>query len=84
MNSHMLSALVWCGVWVYTLGGYILIKGVCIMGDGKVLTESRYAKLLGDIRKVIADGRAKAESEAKNILVGMYWAIGKRICELIS
>ena len=51
------------------------------MGELKVLSEARYSKLLADIRKLIAEGKARAEEAARNEIVTTYWQIGKRIVE---
>ena len=46
-----------------------------------ILTESRYAKLLKDIRGFIEEGRRRAAQSARQELVETYWQIGKRICD---
>ncbi len=46
-----------------------------------VLTESRYAKLVADIRKLIEEGQKQAAAAANRLLVQTYWHIGKRICD---
>ncbi|MCK5180132.1 MAG: thermonuclease family protein [Candidatus Omnitrophica bacterium] len=51
------------------------------MSTKTVLTESRYAKLLADIRRLIAEGKARATRAANEELVHTYWQVGKRICE---
>ena len=49
------------------------------MAEVKTLSASRYSKLVGDVRKLIEQGRARTEDAAKNELVRTYWEIGKRI-----
>ncbi|OGR86931.1 MAG: hypothetical protein A3A86_06595 [Elusimicrobia bacterium RIFCSPLOWO2_01_FULL_60_11] len=49
------------------------------MAEGKVLSESAYARLVADIRKMIAEGRTRAQEAAGRELVLTYWEIGKRI-----
>ncbi len=45
------------------------------------LTDSRYAKLVADIRKLIEEGQNRAAAAANRILIESYWQIGKRIAE---
>ena len=51
------------------------------MPQNTVLTESRYAKLVSDIRRLVEEGKARAVRAASQELVQTYWAIGKRICD---
>ena len=51
------------------------------MAEGKVLSESAYSRLVEDIRKLIVEGRARAQKAAGKELVQTYWAIGGRISE---
>ena len=51
------------------------------MSKTEVLTESKYAKLVADIRKIIAEGRGRAVKAANQELVQTYWDVGRRICE---
>ena len=51
------------------------------MSKTEVLTESKYAKLVADIRKIIAEGRERAVKAANQELVQTYWDVGRRICE---
>ena len=51
------------------------------MPNTEILTDSRYKKLLTDLRKLIQKGRADAEQAASQILVETYWGMGKRISE---
>lgn len=46
-----------------------------------ILTQSRYSKLLKDIRKLINDGKQRAIAAANTELVRTYWNVGKRISE---
>ncbi len=46
-----------------------------------ILTEVRYTKLVTDIRKLIEEGKARADLAARQELVQTYWSIGKRITE---
>ena len=50
------------------------------MPEAQILTESSYQKLVSDIRKIIAEGRARAEKAAAQELVMTYWEVGRRIC----
>ena len=49
------------------------------MAEGKILSESAYARLVADIRKLITEGKVRAQEAAGRELVGTYWEIGKRI-----
>jgi len=51
------------------------------MSKTTVLTQSRYSKLLKDIRKLIDEGRERATRASQEVLVQAYWNIGKRISE---
>ena len=51
------------------------------MAEGKVLSESAYARLVADIRKLIAEGRTRAQEATGRELVQTYWEIGSRISE---
>lgn len=47
----------------------------------EVLTEAGYAKLVADIRRIIAEGRERAAKAASQELVQTYWEVGRRICQ---
>jgi hypothetical protein len=49
------------------------------MTPSALLSETKYARLVADVRSLIAAGRGRAEIAAKNELVKTYWEIGKRI-----
>lgn len=51
------------------------------MSKTEVLTTSSYAKLVADIRKIIAEGRNRIAKAANQELVQTYWEVGQRICE---
>jgi len=51
------------------------------MAEGTVLTKSGYGKLLGDLRRLLEEGKARAEAAARRELVVTYWQVGKRISE---
>jgi endonuclease YncB( thermonuclease family) len=51
------------------------------MPEAGVLTESSYQKLVVDIRKIIAEGRTRAQKAAAEELVKTYWEVGRRICQ---
>lgn len=51
------------------------------MPQGTILTETRYAKLVRDIRTLINEGRSRAQQAVNQELVRTYWAIGKRLTE---
>ncbi len=38
-----------------------------------------YARLLADVRAIIAAGRGRAVAAVNRELVGTYWAVGERI-----
>ncbi len=44
-----------------------------------ILTQSRYSKLLKDVRALIEEGKQQATEASRAILVRTYWEIGKRI-----
>ena len=44
-----------------------------------ILTDTKYEKLLKDIRRLIQSGRKAATEAANRMLVRTYWEIGKRI-----
>ena len=46
-----------------------------------VLSETQYAKLVRDIRKLVEEGRQRAAQSARQELVQTYWKIGRRISE---
>ena len=46
-----------------------------------VLTATRYAKLVKEIRQLLAQGKARAQEAVAQELVQTYWAIGKRLSE---
>lgn len=49
------------------------------MPETNVLTDSRYRKLLSDLRKHLQEGKETAQRAAGQILIQTYWQIGKRI-----
>lgn len=49
------------------------------MPETQILTDSRYKKLLLDLRKIILEGKRRAEEAARQELVQTYWEMGKRI-----
>ena len=51
------------------------------MSPDKPLTESGYAKLLSDLRKLWETGKAKAQRAVSRQLLQTYWEIGGRIAE---
>jgi endonuclease YncB( thermonuclease family) len=51
------------------------------MPEPGILTDTRYKKLLTDLRKVIQEGKRRAEEAAGQVLVETYWEMGKRISE---
>ena len=51
------------------------------MTEGTVLTETRYAKLVRDIRKLLTEGKARAQQAVAQELVRTYWEVGKRLTE---
>lgn len=46
-----------------------------------VLTEARYARLVKEIRGLLAQGKVRAQAAVAQELVQTYWAIGKRLSE---
>ena len=46
----------------------------------RVLTETGYAKLITDIRRIIEEGRVRAAKAASLELAVTYWQVGERIC----
>ena len=51
------------------------------MADTGVLTAPRYAKLVQEMRALLATGKARAQAAVTQALVQTYWAIGKRLSE---
>jgi endonuclease YncB( thermonuclease family) len=51
------------------------------MINEKPLSENRYAKLLADIRRLLAEGKDRAQRAATQELVRTYWTIGQRLTE---
>jgi endonuclease YncB( thermonuclease family) len=51
------------------------------MTDPRPLTESRYIKLLADIRRLMAEGKGRAQMAATQELVRTYWTIGQRLAD---
>ncbi len=51
------------------------------MPEPPILTDSGYKKLLGDLRKVIEEGKKRAEQAASQVLIETYWQVGKRLSE---
>ena len=51
------------------------------MNTTGILTASRYTKLLGDVRRIIQAGRARAARAANQELVTTYWEIGRRLSQ---
>ena len=51
------------------------------MADTGVLTATQYAKLVKEIRALLATGKARAQEAVAQELVQTYWAIGKRLSE---
>ena len=51
------------------------------MPESAILTDSKYAKLLKDLRKLIEEGKTRAERAASQVLIETYWSVGKRISE---
>jgi endonuclease YncB( thermonuclease family) len=49
------------------------------MATASTLTKRDYQKLLGDLRRIIREGKEEAERAATQALIESYWAIGKRI-----
>src|SRR4051812_17821130 len=46
-----------------------------------VLSGGKYAKLVTDLRRLIDDGRARAQSAANREYMGTYWRVGERLAE---
>lgn len=51
------------------------------MPEAGILTDSRYKKLLSDLRQIILEGKKRAEEAARQELVQTYWEMGKRISQ---
>jgi endonuclease YncB( thermonuclease family) len=51
------------------------------MGKEMVLSESRYSKLVNDLRKLIDKGRTLAQRAANFELLKGYWSVGERLAE---
>ena len=51
------------------------------MPTKNVLTESRYARLVRDVRKLIEEGKTRAVQAARQELARTYWEIGRRITQ---
>ena len=51
------------------------------MPSTEILTDSRYKKLLTDLRKILSEGRKAAEAAASQVLVETTWRLGKRVRE---
>jgi len=51
------------------------------MSNTNILTQSRYSKLLKDIRTLIDEGRKRVTKASQEVLVEVYWNVGKRISE---
>ena len=51
------------------------------MPTTEILSESKYARLVADIRKIIAEGRERVAKAANQELVQTYWEVGQRVCE---
>ena len=49
------------------------------MVEQAVLTRSGYAKLVGDLRKILSEGKKRAQAAVGRQLVETYWQLGKRI-----
>lgn len=49
------------------------------MSNEMVLTGPRYTKLVGDLRKLIDEGRAKAQSALNGEVMNTYWRVGARL-----
>ncbi len=52
-----------------------------VMNKIAVLTESSYTTLVGDIRRLIDDGKERASRAASYELVRTYWEVGRRIAD---
>lgn len=51
------------------------------MPETRVLTDTRYKKLLTDLRKIIQEGKRQAEAVVSQILIETYWQVGRRIAQ---
>src|SRR3989338_6541802 len=51
------------------------------MAETGVLTAPRYARLVKEIRALLAQGKQRAQEAEAQELVQTYWAIGKRLSE---
>lgn len=51
------------------------------MPETTVLTDTKYRKLLTDLRKLIEAGKTRAQEAAAQELIQTYWELGKRISE---
>lgn len=51
------------------------------MAETTVLTDSKYRKLLADLRKLIEAGKKRAQEAASGELIQTYWELGRRIQE---
>jgi endonuclease YncB( thermonuclease family) len=51
------------------------------MVNKTVLTDSKYGKLILDLKKIIQEGRRRAKAAVARENVQMYWEVGKRITE---
>ena len=49
------------------------------MPTKNILTAARYTKLLKDVRRIIEEGKMKAEQAARRELVITNWKIGERV-----
>jgi endonuclease YncB( thermonuclease family) len=51
------------------------------MPETKILTDAGYAKLLKDLRRLMEEGKSRAQAAASEELLTTYWLLGKRITE---
>jgi len=51
------------------------------MPNTTVLTKSKYQKLLTDLRKLIQEGKKRAQGAVSRELIATYWHVGKRITQ---
>ena len=51
------------------------------MPETRTLTDSSYKRLLIDLRKIIQEGKARAQKAAAQELIQTTWELGKRIAE---
>ena len=49
------------------------------MEKGLILTDGKYSRLITDLRKLIDDGRFKAQSAANREYMSTYWRVGQRL-----